>query len=83
MVQQSRLSDGSRRVTSITEITGVESNTLQMSEIFRFQQKGYDENKKVIGDYIATGIIPDFYSQLRKRGINVDLSIFKPGENND
>jgi len=83
IVQQSRLSDGSRRVTSIAEITGVESNTLQMSEIFRFQQTGYDENKKVQGDYIATGIIPDFYSQLRKRGIDVDLSIFKRGVKND
>lgn len=78
IVQQSRFSDGSRRVTSITEVTGVEGNTLQLSEIFKFKQTGYDQNGKVVGHYMATGMVPEFYENLRDRGIDVDLSIFKP-----
>ncbi|WP_100913335.1 ATPase, T2SS/T4P/T4SS family [Pseudoalteromonas spongiae] len=78
IVQQSRFSDGSRRVTSITEVTGVEGNTLQLSEIFKFKQTGYDENGKVVGHFMATGMVPEFYENLRDRGIDVDLSIFKP-----
>lgn len=78
IVQQSRFSDGSRRVTSITEVTGVEGNTLQLSEIFKFKQTGYDQNGKVLGHFHATGMIPEFYESLRDRGVDVDLSVFKP-----
>ncbi|MBS3796824.1 ATPase, T2SS/T4P/T4SS family [Pseudoalteromonas sp. BDTF-M6] len=81
IVQQSRFSDGSRRVTSICEITGVESNTIQLSEIFKFKQTGYSESGKVLGDYVATGMIPEFYEKLREQGMDVDLGIFKVSGN--
>lgn len=79
IVQQTRFACGSRRVTSIAEVTGMESGTVQLAEIFKFQQEGYDENGKVRGKFMATGLIPEFYDQLRRRGISVDLSIFSLG----
>tara|TARA_B100001059_G_scaffold235105_1_gene279699 strand:+ start:7089 stop:8807 length:1719 start_codon:yes stop_codon:yes gene_type:complete len=83
IVQQSRFSDGSRRVTSICEVTGVEGNVLQLSEIFKFKQTGYDTNGKVQGDYVPTGMIPEFYEKLRERGVDVDLGIFKTGQDHE
>jgi pilus assembly protein CpaF len=77
VIQQSRFGDGSRRVTSITEITGMEGNNVQLNEIFRYQQDGFDENGKVKGRFIATGMVPKFYEELMARGIDVDMSIFQ------
>lgn len=79
IVQQSRFACGSRKVTSICEVAGVESNVLQLSEIFKFEQSGFDEEGKVSGEFKATGMIPDFYEEMRKRKIDVDLSIFSRG----
>ncbi len=76
VVQQTRFSDGSRKVVNITEITGMESDMVQMQDIFRFQQEGYDDEGKVKGYYHATGRVPEFYEDLRKRGLSVDMSIF-------
>ena len=76
IVQQSRFADGSRKVTNITEITGVESGIVQMQDIFRYQQEGYDENGKVNGHFEATGSVPHFYEEMRARGLKVDMSIF-------
>jgi len=82
IVQQRRFPDGSRRVTHITEVTGMEGEIVQLQDIFLFKQEGYDEKGKVKGRYIATGNIPDFYQDLSARGIPVDLSIFKVPERN-
>ncbi len=76
IVQISRYSDGSRRLTNITEITGVESGIVSMQDIFRYQQEGFDENGKVKGHFEATGAIPHFYEEMRQRGLDVDMSIF-------
>ncbi|MCG9754779.1 Flp pilus assembly complex ATPase component TadA [Shewanella insulae] len=76
IVQQSRFSDGSRRVTSICEVTGIEGSVVQLSEIFKFQQTGFDEQGKVQGYYTATGTLPEFYEQLRKQGVAVRLDVF-------
>jgi pilus assembly protein CpaF len=76
IVQISRYSDGSRRVTNITEITGVESGIVSMQDIFRYQQEGFDQNGKVKGHFEATGAIPHFYEEMRQRGLDVDMSIF-------
>jgi pilus assembly protein CpaF len=76
IVQISRYSDGSRRITNITEITGVESGIVSMQDIFRYQQEGFDENGKVKGHFEATGAIPHFYEEMRDRGLDVDMSIF-------
>ncbi len=78
VIQQSRFGDGSRRITSVTEITGIEGSTIQLNEIFRYQQKGFDSDGRVKGEFVATGMVPKFYEELVERGIEVDMSIFKP-----
>tara|TARA_R110002072_G_scaffold172728_5_gene327110 strand:- start:54575 stop:56266 length:1692 start_codon:yes stop_codon:yes gene_type:complete len=79
IIQQTRFSCGSRRVTSIAEVTGVEAGVVQLGEIFKFQQQGYDDKGKTQGTFIATGLIPEFYEDLSRRGVDVDLSIFNKG----
>jgi pilus assembly protein CpaF len=81
IVQQTRFSDGSRRITHISEVTGVEgsSGTIQMNDIFLYKQKGFDSDGKVKGEFTATGQVPQFYEELRERGIKVDMSIFGAG----
>ncbi|MEQ9060689.1 MAG: ATPase, T2SS/T4P/T4SS family [Gammaproteobacteria bacterium] len=76
VVQQTRFSDGSRKIVNITEITGVEGGTVQMQDIFVYEQTGFDANGKVTGNFKATGRVPEFYEDLRRRGIAVDMSIF-------
>jgi pilus assembly protein CpaF len=56
IVQASRLQDGSRRMTSITEITGMEGDVISMQEVFRFQRVGPDTDNKIIGHFTATGV---------------------------
>jgi len=76
IVQQTRFACGTRKIISICEVSGVEGNRIQLGEIFKFQQSGYDENGKIKGDFVATGIVPQFYENLSKRGITVDMDIF-------
>lgn len=78
IVQQTRFSDGSRRITHVSEVTGVEggTGTVQMNDIFLYKQQGFDSDGKVKGHFTATGQVPQFYQELRERGINVDMSIF-------
>jgi pilus assembly protein CpaF len=77
VVQQSRFSDGTRKITHVTEITGMESGVVQMQDIFLFKQKGLDGEGKVVGSFKATGRVPEFYEELKQRGLEVDLSLFK------
>lgn len=77
VVQQSRFSDGTRKITHITEITGMETGVVQMQNIFTYKQHGTDEDGNVIGEYKATGRVPEFYEVLRQQGITVDMSIFE------
>ena len=76
IVQQTRFSCGTRKVTYITEISGIEGNLIQLQDIFRFEQDGFDNEGKVRGHFVPTGHIPDFYQDLIKRGVPVDTSIF-------
>jgi len=77
IVQQARFSDGSRKVTHIAEITGLESGVIQMQNIFVFKQTGVDGEGHVVGQFEATGRVPEFYEDLRSRGIHVDMNIFR------
>ncbi|MFW6387316.1 MAG: ATPase, T2SS/T4P/T4SS family [Thermodesulfobacteriota bacterium] len=77
IVQQSRFSDGSRKITHVTEVTGMESGVVQMQNLFTFKQSGLDDNGKVLGTLKATGRVPEFYEDLRQRGLQVDMSIFE------
>ena len=83
MVQQTRYSDGSRRVSRIAEITGIDNEQVQLQDIFYFKQEGFDEKGKVVGRSVPTGYIPRFYEQLRQRGMQPDLTIFRGEEAED
>jgi pilus assembly protein CpaF len=76
IVQQTRFACGTRKVTSITEVTGMERGVIQMQEIFRFQRRGFYDNGKIRGDFVPSGYVPTFYEELRDYGIDVDLGIF-------
>lgn len=77
IVQQTRFSCGTRRVTYITEVSGIENNVVTMQDIFRFEQEGFSPEGKVRGRFVPTGHVPDFYLDLAQRGIDVDMSIFQ------
>jgi pilus assembly protein CpaF len=77
IVQQTRFKCGSRKITAITEVTGVESGKIQLQDIFVFERDGYTAEGKVKGDFIATGAVPEFLEELRDAGIKTPpLSIF-------
>jgi pilus assembly protein CpaF len=78
IVQQMRLADGSRRITSIVEVTGVENGTVQLLELFRFARVGFEEDGRVIGHYTACNAVPTFYEDLRSAGAALELRIFEP-----
>jgi pilus assembly protein CpaF len=82
VVQQTRFSCGSRKVTSITELTGIESGKIQIQEIFRYTPKGYGqpENgvRRVQGYFTGTNTVPSFYEELRESGTALDMAIFSP-----
>ena len=77
VVQASRMSDGTRKVTSISEITGMEENIISMQEIFTFAKKGIGPDGKVIGAFQPTRIRPRFLDRLRTAGINLPPSLFE------
>ena len=76
IIHQARFPDGSRRITSITEVCGVESGKIQSHEIFRYEQTGL-KNSRVQGRFRACDEVPSFYEALRDRGVSVDFSIFE------
>ncbi len=76
IVQLVRFSDGTRRVTKISEITGMEGNTIVMQDIFIFDQKGIDKDGKVVGEYKATGIRPRFAERFKVSGYELPEGIF-------
>ena len=78
VLQQTRLSDGSRKTTSLSEIVGMEGETITIQEIFSFQQTGLDTERKVHGIFRATGVRPKFVERFKALGIECDLSIFDP-----
>ncbi len=78
IVQASRLQDGSRRMTSITEITGMEGDVISMQEIFRFQRVGLTPDNKIIGHFTATGVRSHYSERFRLWGFDLPSSIYDP-----
>ena len=76
IIQQSRLMDGSRRITHITEVQGMEGDTIILQDIFIFKQSGLDNKGKIKGDYVFSGIMPKFIEKFKDRGINIPPGIF-------
>ncbi|MDT7541621.1 MAG: pilus assembly protein CpaF [Acidobacteriota bacterium] len=77
VIQVARLSDGTRRVTSISEITGMEGETITMQEIFQFERKGVDKDGKVIGRFRPTGVRPRFAERLKQYGMQLPRAFFE------
>ena len=78
VLQLERLQDGSRRVTSVAEITGMEGEIILMQEIFKFVREGVDENGKVIGEMRPMGVRPKFMEVLKARGFDLPSTMFDP-----
>jgi pilus assembly protein CpaF len=76
IVQQSRMSDGTRRITSISEVTGVENGTVQLQQLFEFRRVGFSSDGRILGYYTGCNAVPTFYEELRRMGVDVDLSVF-------
>lgn len=76
VVQLRRTEDGARRIVCITELTGMEDNTPLLQDIFTFERRGRD-GKKIVGDYVPTGIVPRFVEEMRDRGHELSPDIFK------
>ncbi|MDP9114570.1 MAG: CpaF family protein [Acidobacteriota bacterium] len=77
LVQASRFSDGSRRVTGITEVTGMEGQIITLQDLFVFEKRGIDPEGRIIGRFAATGIRPKFYEKLVSAGIRLRTEIFE------
>ncbi len=77
VVQATRMSDGTRKITNISEITGMEENVISMQEIFSFQKKGIGPDGRVIGAFVPTRIRPQFLERLRTSGIVLPPSLFE------
>ena len=77
IIHESRLSDGSRKVVAISEVTGLEGSQIVMQDLFVFRQTGV-ESGKIIGSFAPTGAMPTFFDQLAGRGFSVDARMFDP-----
>lgn len=76
VIQQSRLSDGSRKVTHISEVVGIQGDTITLQDIFVFKQEGLDKNRKIIGRFVPTGFIPKFVEEMEAKGMKISRGLF-------
>ena len=81
IIQQSRMRDGSRKITYVTEVQHMEGNTITTQDIFRYQQQGYDENGKAIGHYVSTGLKPDFMDKFEINDVDLPDDFFAEESN--
>ena len=78
VLQQSRLRDGSRKITHITEVQGMAGDVITTQDVFIFEQTGKDENGKIIGRFKPTGVRPKFVEKLSSNGIHLSNDVFRP-----
>ena len=83
IIHESRLSDGSRKVVAISEVTGLEGQNVVMQDIFAFRQTGVDDFGVVTGTFRPTGAVPTFYEHLKSRGLRLDPAMFDPNVNRE
>jgi pilus assembly protein CpaF len=76
IVQQTRLRDGSRKITAITEVAGMEGDTIVLTDIFKFEQTGVAQDGKILGDLKPTGIRPLFSPRLEAAGFKLSPEVF-------
>jgi pilus assembly protein CpaF len=78
IIQLERQEDGVRRLVSIQEVQGLEGEVITLSEIFSFERRGMDQEGGVLGDFLATGVVPKFQQRLRQRGLDIGLEVYDP-----
>lgn len=76
IIHQSRIRDGSRKITHITEVQNMEGEIIILQDLFRFNQVGIDEKGKILGDFETTGIRPKFMEKFEANGITIPLHLF-------
>jgi pilus assembly protein CpaF len=76
IIQQSRLTDGSRKVTYISEVIGMQGETVTIQDIFIYKQEGLDKNRKIIGRFVPTGFIPKFVEEMEAKGMKISRGLF-------
>jgi pilus assembly protein CpaF len=77
VVQQTRFACGTRKITKIAEVTGIESGRIQLQELFEFVETGFTQDRKVDGYFTGCGSVPEFYEQMQASGLNLDIRIFE------
>jgi pilus assembly protein CpaF len=78
IIHVARLQDGTRRVTHVTEIVGMEGDTITLQDLFLFHSEGLDEHGRVLGRLVATGLRPAFLERLAERNVRIDQELFTP-----
>jgi pilus assembly protein CpaF len=78
VIQTARLSDGSRKLVSVSEVVGMEAETIQLQELFTFHRDGVGEDGSVTGRFVSTGFRPHFADRLKATSRHVDLGVFNP-----
>src|SRR5260221_5676088 len=73
IVQQQRYADGTRRISAISEVCGIDGDAIAVQDVFRFAQEGFDAEGRVVGRFVPTGVVPTFYEDLQRRGVPVDM----------
>ena len=76
IIQQSRLTDGTRKVTHISEVIGMQGETVTLQDIFIYKQEGLDKNRKIIGRFVPTGFIPKFVEEMEAKGMKISRGLF-------
>ena len=76
IIQQSRLSDGTRKVTHISEVTGMQGEVISLQDIFIYKQEGLDKKRKIIGRFVPTGFIPKFVEEMEAKGMRISRNLF-------
>jgi pilus assembly protein CpaF len=76
IVQIQRLSDGTRKLISVSEVQGMQGEVVTQQEVFRFVEKGFDKNRKIVGEFQATGLVPKCIEKFEKRGLIIPKSLF-------
>jgi pilus assembly protein CpaF len=80
IIQQSRLTDGSRKVIQISEVVGMQGEIIGLQDIFMFKQEGRDKKQKVIGRFVPTGFIPKFVDEMESKGMKISRALFSGGK---
>lgn len=80
IIQQSRIRDGSRKITYITEVQNMEGDVIILQDLFRFVQTGVDESGKILGNFESTGIRPNFMEKMETNGIKIPKNLFSLGD---